>query len=327
MLIVHAAAWDSVPADVGVLLAARQARRLGLVAVEAEVAHRFAGVEAAHATTFEAAVHGFAAASSGKLGAVRKAVGARFPQPPALARHRGAIAASLAADRAKQGSGGLPPRPKRSSLGWDSRHSAYAVKFPGSDASVVRHSQRRLGDSDAAAELCPRVSVVVLIASLKGLLITAVVGAVFGFLARFGWGRGLLLRYPRFFSLGVFTHEGPSPSQLAAGTFTSTVTARCMPEQAFRAGGDGGASVPGRDVVVTVSGPEPGYVATPLLFLAVAATLLDLDPNAPGPESKATCALPVASGCVTPAALVGAGPALDALVRRMAAGGIAVAGI
>ena len=83
-------------------------------------------------------------------------------------------------------------------------------------------------------------------------------------------------------------------------------------------------------------GPEPGYVATPRLFLSLAATLLEFDPQqqrrAPAPSSPLAGGaggggLAAQSGCTTPAALVGAGPALDALVTRIEASGIAIAGI
>eukprot|EP00965_Chrysotila_dentata_P042041 1394659-Pleurochrysis_carterae.AAC.1 len=50
-----------------------------------------------------------------------------------------------------------------------------------------------------------------------------------------------------------------------------------------------------RFVTCTVSGPEPGYVATPLLFLAVAQTLLDET----APELRR------AGGVFTPGGLIG----------------------
>ena len=88
-LVVHAAAWDSVPADVGTLLAARQCLRdTGQLAARVEVLHHFSGVAAAHATTFEAAVHGFGAASDGSLKKLRADVRRRYPDPPNLVAHR-----------------------------------------------------------------------------------------------------------------------------------------------------------------------------------------------------------------------------------------------
>jgi hypothetical protein len=156
-LVVHAAAWDSVPADVGVLLASRKARSQGLTAVQAEVAHRFSGVEAAHATTWEAAVHGFASASSGGLGRLRREVADKFPPPEPLVKHLAALSEALEAPKkratARKGAGASvaagpqaspPPQPRKGWFGWDPRHGAYAVKFPGSDASVRQHARALL---------------------------------------------------------------------------------------------------------------------------------------------------------------------------------------
>lgn len=95
-LVVHAAAWDSVPADVGTLLAARQCLRdTGRAAARVEVLHRFSGAAAAHATTFEAAVHGFGAAADGSLKKLRADVRRRFPDPPSLVAHRKQLKGSV----------------------------------------------------------------------------------------------------------------------------------------------------------------------------------------------------------------------------------------
>lgn len=234
------------------------------------------------------------------------------------------------------------------------------MRFPGSDAAVVRFSQRLLAAADDDAEtgssssgsgagathppeaLCPPVAVSVLVPTLQGLLLVTFYGLLFAVLAKFAWGRRLLLAHPSLFSGGVFTHEGPSRAQLAQGGFTTTVLAYPMPASPCS-----GAPVPaGAPVAVSLSGPEPGYVATPKLVLALAATVLFAATDAKaaadannraqalvkGANTGATLgppsyALAVASGCCTPAALVGPGLALDALVLRLEAAGICVAGI
>jgi short subunit dehydrogenase-like uncharacterized protein len=89
ILVVHAAAWDSVPADVGTLLAARHClKATGRPAQRVDVLHRFEGAAHGHTTTFEAAVHGFGAAADGSLTALRANVQRRFPDPPNLQAHR-----------------------------------------------------------------------------------------------------------------------------------------------------------------------------------------------------------------------------------------------
>lgn len=45
-------------------------------------------------------------------------------------------------------------------------------------------------------------------------------------LSRRPWGRKLLLKYPAFFSLGMFTHAGPTEQQMATTSFSMTFFAR-----------------------------------------------------------------------------------------------------
>ncbi len=60
------------------------------------------------------------------------------------------------------------------------------------------------------------------VSSLFWVSVVAVVGGVFGFLARFGWGRRLLLAFPRLFSFGFFSHAGPTRKQMQATSFAMT---------------------------------------------------------------------------------------------------------
>ena len=97
-------------------------------------------------------------------------------------------------------------------------------------------------------------------------------GGVFSTLARFQWGRSLLLRYPGVFSNGTFTREGPTQQQMDSSAFRMTLVGTGFKEAAEANSGE---QKPNRRVVVEVSGPEPGYVATPAIFLAVAQCLLE----------------------------------------------------
>jgi short subunit dehydrogenase-like uncharacterized protein len=96
-------------------------------------------------------------------------------------------------------------------------------------------------------------------------------GGLLKLLAGFRWGRGLLLRYPRLFSLGAFSHEGPTAKQLAGASFTFDMFASAYTSTAVAGAG----AKPSLTVKVQVSGPEPGYVATPILVVQAALTLLE----------------------------------------------------
>jgi hypothetical protein len=91
-------------------------------------------------------------------------------------------------------------------------------------------------------------------------------------------GRYLLLRFPRFFSFGVFSHAGPNESQLAETSFNFHIRGVGYAKGGNSAskifGGESKPPPPDMELVVNVSGPEPGYVATPTFLLAAAFTCL-----------------------------------------------------
>jgi len=96
-------------------------------------------------------------------------------------------------------------------------------------------------------------------------------GFIFKVLAGFNMGRKLLLDYPRLFSYGIFSHEGPSARQLKETSFEMTL---------FTSGYKSASSSsimksPDDNIVVRVVGPEPGYVATPILFVQCYKTLIE----------------------------------------------------
>ena len=115
-------------------------------------------------------------------------------------------------------------------------------------------------------------------------------------------------------------HSSDAQDQLGKGSFTTTVLARPDDDKVASALNPSDSQLqtlkadsPGKSnhVRVDIAGPEPGYVATPLLYLAMASTLLD--------DIRGK------SGCVMPASMVGDDPALlEKLVRRMRDAGIFV---
>ena len=144
------------------------------------------------------------------------------------------------------------------------------MKFVGADASAVRSSWRylrsRKPDHSRKGKTIPEPRLSVLIGmdakdSMSAIKVLGY-GATFSFLARFRWGCNMLHSNPKFFSGGVFTTKGPAQEELEKGRFTTYVTA-FGPNKS-----DGKARV-------KVSGPEPGYVATPRLIVALAITILD----------------------------------------------------
>jgi len=253
--------FDSIPADLGAAFAAETLRGAGAACLRVESFLRIqsgpAGA-AGHFATLESAVGGFA--SVGELGRVRRALAAARP-PEAAA----------------------PPLrygPRLELFGgphWSRAARAWALPFPGADASVVRRTQRALVEAGAAGPttgLLPvQYGAYVAFQSWGWMALTAAAGAVVSTLARYALGRSLILRFPRLFTLGAFSHAGPSAAQLANTAFSMTFHARGRRGTASEvAAGGGGAEVA---AVVRVRGPEPGYVATPRFVLAAAFELLE----------------------------------------------------
>jgi hypothetical protein len=124
----------------------------------------------------------------------------------------------------------------------------------------------------------------------------ALSAVLFGLLASFKFGRSLLEKvltlslfiqimkcdikklvffsqYPKFFSFGVFGHDGPTKEEMDATSFVLTLAGKGWSEKLTEPT-DAHTSDPDKELVVRVSGPEPGYVATPICMVQAALVLL-----------------------------------------------------
>lgn len=298
VLAVHAAAFDCVPAELGAALAERRLLERCASGEEEqdseqgacagiEIIHTLHGVGSANATTFHAAVDGFHAAASGELAASRRRVQERYPEfnetaPPSR----------------PGGWPKVPATPGAVMPGYSEELRLRTMKFVGADASAVRSSWRYLrsrvpGHSRRGTHVPePRLSVLIGLEADNALAAVKMIayGATFSTLARSKWGCDLLHSNPAAFSGGVFTAEGPTDEELENGGFTTFVTA-------FGTRHRPGAH--GQVARVKITGPEPGYVATPRLIVALALTILDAG------ESGREVTLPFTGGVTLPGALFG----------------------
>jgi len=162
---------------------------------------------------------------------------------------------------------------------WVHKVAAYTVPFFFADPSVVRLSQQiTLQDKELEQSQSPPVqfAAYICIPSFSALAMTIVASTVFGLLAKYEFGRQLLLKHPRFFTLGRFSHQGPSDQQLAETSFSETFFAKGYSAelQAKHKTEELLMVEPDVSIVTSVSGPEPGYVATPKLVVQACYTLL-----------------------------------------------------
>lgn len=330
VLILHACAFDSVPADLGALLCLKQFPLNCCTSIESYLTINSSGNEGfgIHYTTYECAVHGFGDTAS--LRQTREAIKNKYNLQNNLTRTR---------KEKKSNNSGY----------YCDKVNKYVVPFLGADSSVVRSTQRSLSlmshsgdntiDNNAGASasganedmtkvtVWPRFSAYITIANIGWLAVTALAGSTFSLLAGSEGGRSLLLSYPSFFTAGLVTHQGPSEAQLRSTSFemrlfaTGTVndsdnmknnnnnidisnkdtTAAeepiaktdvgkntCFSSFADSSNNNNSSSsttntLNEKHVEVVVTGPEPGYVATPAIVVTLIQVMLtQLKTNPPG---------------------------------------------
>ncbi|RHY92102.1 hypothetical protein DYB37_003765 [Aphanomyces astaci] len=237
-VVVSACGFDSVPSDLGTVFTAQQFPKGGACSsIEAFIS---TDGKRAHATTYECIVLGLAAADE-------------------LKQLRGNVAP-------------IPyvgPKLTLRNVGYDRRVQKYVVKFPGADASIVRNSQRHLVSTKDGAIPC-RFAIYATFESVWT-LVYLVVGGLFLFsLGSFKAGRALLIQYPQVFTFGFFNHAGPTEEELATTSFTFQFYAK-----GYTNIQSAGTASPDWQVVTTVHGPEPGYIATSRMVTRCAKVLLD----------------------------------------------------
>eukprot|EP01134_Creolimax_fragrantissima_P004965 CFRG4965T1 len=253
-LIVSACGFDSIPADLGCEYAIRQFPDRSLVSkVESFYYFRSETSGKANYATWESAVHGFA--HQRQLKEVRKKLKLR-----AEAQGRG---------------GQLPtvgPRPTMYGglSSWNDALKTYCLPFPGSDTSVVRRTQRFFYEN--AGQHPAQFSANICVQTTFYFVMIMVIGVLFGFLAQFSFGRKLLLKYPGFFSNGFFDREGPTQEQLDGSSFEIRFVAHAYASHEEKENHN--RIPPSKRIVSRIHGPEPGYVATPIMVVAAAVSLV-----------------------------------------------------
>lgn len=168
---------------------------------------------------------------------------------------------------------------------FDKRLGSYAAKFPGADASVVKRSMARLVE-DGGSPL--QYSAYFTVKSKFWMALMGVIGAVVPVIAKFALGRKLLIRFPALFTFGMFTHDGPSRQQMETCTFEMRFFSRGYSRKAALK--EDPQAKPDMGLEVLVSGPEPGYIATPIYVIETAMAILTSSPGT------------VPTGVLTPAA-------------------------
>lgn len=247
--------FDSIPADMGVVFA--QENFPGeLCHLESFLTmHSGPAGSAGHYGTYQSIIHGVASAREGNLDKLRSKL---FPNP-----------------MPKFG----PKLPRRRFVSYSKMMEKWCIPFLGADPSVVRRSQRHNVDSRDKKPV--QYGAYVAMPSLLTIMLFLFFGFFFALLCQFNKGKRLLEKYPKFFSFGFFSHEGPTREQMLTSSFSFQFQGAGYSERALKSGDL--PAKPDGEIVTKVAGPEPGYVATPICLVQAAMVILeDTMPNSGG---------------------------------------------
>eukprot|EP01100_Stratorugosa_tubuloviscum_P006165 TRINITY_DN2671_c0_g1_i1.p1 TRINITY_DN2671_c0_g1~~TRINITY_DN2671_c0_g1_i1.p1 ORF type:complete len:434 (+),score=163.19 TRINITY_DN2671_c0_g1_i1:89-1390(+) len=256
-LIVSACAFDCLPAELGTIFVDNIYKQINGVCVEIEsILNLTSGKQGfcGHYTTYECAVHGFA--SQKKLMQLRRKI-----------------------QQSKKPVENLKIKTvKRNLPFYNKTMNRWCVPFLGADRSVVSRSQYELAkqssnSNDNNIHYPIQYNAFFGIISIFYLFIFFIFAITFAVLARFKFGQKLLLKYPKVFTNGYFSHDGPTTKQLEETRFEMLLFAKGFANK------NNISIKPNYQVTVKICGPEPGYVATPILFVQAALTLLEEKEN------------------------------------------------
>jgi short subunit dehydrogenase-like uncharacterized protein len=162
---------------------------------------------------------------------------------------------------------------------YDRKVSRWVIPFPGSDASVVRRTSLHMFKNGRTN--IPRYEAMYSISSTLWMIVGVFMAFIVKLLSSFKVGTKILLKNPKFFSCGVFSHDGPSEKQLKETKFKMKFFAEgySNPEAFAQLAANNAEfyEFPSPDIRIQAEfrGPEPGYVATPILVLESAMVILE----------------------------------------------------
>lgn len=167
------------------------------------------------------------------------------------------------------------PKLKKPRIHYSDTERCYSLPFLGSDIPIVKRSQRYFYIKHG--ELPIQYAMYQNAQSFGFLLAFLLFGLVLTVLTKFSFGKKLLLDYPEFFTAGHFSKTGPSEKQMEETGFnflmhckgykdkTEAQEAMENPRQAQK---------PTKEMDVKITGPEIGYVLTPIVLVQSALCLI-----------------------------------------------------
>lgn len=190
-----------------------------------------------------------------------------------------------------------PPPPKGPLIEHKKDFGLWAIKLPSADATVVRRTLITLTDhplglagvaespefAETRKAFWPSIKpayfgVKLGSKSIFGLFGAIITGFFIGVFGKFAFGRSLLLKFPSLFSAGWFRKKGPTEEEVRSATFNMWFVGHGYSDEKL-------ASQPGKkpdkEIITRVSGPEIGYVTTPITLIQCALIVLGQRGNLP----------------------------------------------
>lgn len=234
--IVSACGFDSIPDDLGLVFLQNQFKG-DLNSVESYIDGELEGPPTSgarlHFGTYESAVYGVA--SRNELRSLRqKLYSSRLPKLTPVLKPRGVLFKSEVLNK-------------------------WCLPFLGSDRAVMLRSQRYFYEAEKKRPA--QVHTYIAMPSLLSAIGTILFGIIFATFCQFSWSRKLLLKYPKFFTAGFASHEGPSEETMNNTVFSVTLVGKGWEDKAAQPL-DAHDGLPSKTMTVKVRGRNPGYGAT-----------------------------------------------------------------
>lgn len=204
---------------------------------------------------------------------------------------------------------------------YEKNSGTWAVKLPSADAIVVRRTfAKKLENPEGLSsveddnpeflatkqqkwnDIKPvHFGVYASFKQFSGVLGFFLLGIVLFIMAQFKVGRSLLLKYPQIFSFGVFLKEGPSEDDVKNATFQQWFVGKGFSDSTKQITKS---TKPDKQIVTRISGPEIGYITTPICLVQCALLVLDRRSTLPK------------GGVLTPGAAFGTTDLIDRLEQN-----------
>ena len=279
IFVVGTCGFDSIPADMGIVYTQKKfPGQLCHVESFLSVTSGDKGMQG-HYGTYQSIIYGIASEKEGNLKTLRKQL---FPNPMPRAG---------------------PKLKMRGPIFYGKEVDKWSLPFPGADPSVVRRTQRYRNDVLKKPPI--QYSAYFTIPSIIYVAMFLMFGFIFMLLASFEYGRKLLEKYPKIFSFGLFSHEGPTREQMDGTSFHMTFYGKGFSKD--YQGDITAESKMDKKIVTRVVGPELAYIATPICMVQAALVILN--------ERES---MPESGGVLTP----GAAFAETKLIERLDKAGV-----